>query len=252
MKKILIFLLLFSAVLLVAAVLLVEKNQLAVENYPLIKKMPVLEERGGSTVPGEAKGVSSGNENCDLSAYGMECGITKYLEENLAWTTSGGVDFCSYERFLSEKSSGKMFMDVVCEEFFKSGEKIYIGSGVQVPVMISTANGSMELWIPRDGDYFAGDVRAAFPQDVGDLALNYGGYGRLHMINVERAENYFGAPIDYKVEKVLETDCSSALDCVTPGEYLAQSRCQFTSRCLQGKCAVICPNYHLIQSINNQ
>jgi hypothetical protein len=252
MKKILIFLLLFSAVLLITAVLLVEKNQPAVENYPLIKKMPVLEKQGDSAVSGEAKGVSSGDENCDLSAYGMECGITEYLEENLAWTTSGGVDFCSYERFFSEKSSGKMFMDVVCEEFFKSGEKIYAGSGIQVPAMISAANGSMELWIPRDGDYFAGDVRAAFPQGIGDLALNYSGYERLHMINAERAENYFGASIDYEMEEILETDCSSALDCVTPGEYLAQSRCQFASRCLQGKCAVICPNYYLIKPIDNQ
>lgn len=45
----------------------------------------------------------------------------------------------------------------------------------------------------------------------------------------------------YKVEKVLETTCVSNDDCETPGEYLIQSRCPFTSICLENKCAVVCP-----------
>jgi len=47
----------------------------------------------------------------------------------------------------------------------------------------------------------------------------------------------------YKVEKISEISCVKNRDCVTPAEYLIQSRCPFTSLCLQNKCAVVCPSY---------
>jgi hypothetical protein len=47
----------------------------------------------------------------------------------------------------------------------------------------------------------------------------------------------------YSVEKVLETSCVQSRECETPGEYLVQSRCPFTSMCLQSKCTVVCPKY---------
>jgi hypothetical protein len=46
---------------------------------------------------------------------------------------------------------------------------------------------------------------------------------------------------DYKIEKVLEIACQKASECETPGEYLVQSRCPFTSLCLENKCTVVCP-----------
>ena len=47
----------------------------------------------------------------------------------------------------------------------------------------------------------------------------------------------------YKVEKISEISCVRKSDCETPVEYLLQSRCPFTSLCLQNKCAVVCPSY---------
>lgn len=47
----------------------------------------------------------------------------------------------------------------------------------------------------------------------------------------------------YKVEKILDTACSSNNDCATPPEYLMRSSCPFTSLCLENKCAVVCPDY---------
>lgn len=47
----------------------------------------------------------------------------------------------------------------------------------------------------------------------------------------------------YKVEKVLEMSCVKNSECETPAEYRVQSRCPFTSLCLQNKCAVVCPDY---------
>ncbi len=49
----------------------------------------------------------------------------------------------------------------------------------------------------------------------------------------------------YKVEKVLEITCVGSDDCETPMEYLVQSRCPFTSLCLENKCAVVCPGSEL-------
>lgn len=47
----------------------------------------------------------------------------------------------------------------------------------------------------------------------------------------------------YRIEKVLETSCKENAQCETPMEYLVQSRCPFTSLCLENKCTVVCPDY---------
>jgi hypothetical protein len=47
----------------------------------------------------------------------------------------------------------------------------------------------------------------------------------------------------YKVERILPNICKFNSDCETPMEYLLQSRCPFTSLCLNNKCAVVCPDF---------
>jgi hypothetical protein len=47
---------------------------------------------------------------------------------------------------------------------------------------------------------------------------------------------------NYKVEKITGEACRQNTDCKTPGEYMVQSRCPFTSMCLENKCAVVCPS----------
>ncbi len=47
---------------------------------------------------------------------------------------------------------------------------------------------------------------------------------------------------DYKIEEVLDIDCQVDIDCITPAEYMMQSRCPFISKCLDSKCTVVCPN----------
>lgn len=48
---------------------------------------------------------------------------------------------------------------------------------------------------------------------------------------------------DYKVEKKLDQSCLQDSDCTTPPEYLVQSRCPFTAKCLNRQCAVVCPDF---------
>jgi len=46
---------------------------------------------------------------------------------------------------------------------------------------------------------------------------------------------------DYTIAKTTGERCSQDADCITPGEYLVLSHCPYTSKCIEGKCAVVCP-----------
>lgn len=54
----------------------------------------------------------------------------------------------------------------------------------------------------------------------------------------KKSEDY-----SYKIERVLDVSCKIDKDCKTPWDYLIQSRCPFTSKCIKNKCTVICPKY---------
>ena len=48
---------------------------------------------------------------------------------------------------------------------------------------------------------------------------------------------------NYQIEKVLEKACGLDSDCQTPFEYQIDSRCPFTTKCLESKCTLICPEF---------
>ena len=47
----------------------------------------------------------------------------------------------------------------------------------------------------------------------------------------------------FKIEKVLDVSCQKDSECETPWEYLIRSNCPYTSKCIENKCNVICPNF---------
>jgi hypothetical protein len=51
-------------------------------------------------------------------------------------------------------------------------------------------------------------------------------------------------PANYDITEVLDENCSTDMDCQTPGNYLMRSNCPYTSKCLGGKCTVVCPIYN--------
>lgn len=51
----------------------------------------------------------------------------------------------------------------------------------------------------------------------------------------------------YTIEEVTESSCDKYSDCETPMEYLVQSRCPFTSICLENKCTVVCPDIKTLE-----
>lgn len=50
-------------------------------------------------------------------------------------------------------------------------------------------------------------------------------------------------PPRYTVTEVLNDTCSEERDCITPDSYLLRSSCPYTSKCLEGRCTVVCPNF---------
>ena len=47
----------------------------------------------------------------------------------------------------------------------------------------------------------------------------------------------------YVADKITETNCTSDEQCITPPEYLMRSSCPYTSKCINEKCAVVCPRF---------
>lgn len=46
---------------------------------------------------------------------------------------------------------------------------------------------------------------------------------------------------DFEVAEVLPLACEVDQDCKTPVDYLIRSNCPYESKCLDEKCAVVCP-----------
>jgi hypothetical protein len=240
MRKILIFLLFLSAIFFLTSVLMLEKDDLKAADAPYFKASGSAKK---TDMPAAKKTEAPVPKTCDSSSYGLDCDIAEYLEKNLAWTAKNGVSFCSYEE-LGEPKGKDRFLYAVCQEFYKEAGNIYLGSGVATPLKLIAAGGAYSHWVPRDGSYYSQDIQTMFPGDLQEAAANYENSEVLHKINILRAEHYFNAAIEYSVEKVLDQDCADDIDCITPGEYLLRSSCQYAARCVQGKCAVVCPDYY--------
>ena len=52
-----------------------------------------------------------------------------------------------------------------------------------------------------------------------------------------------GECAQYNVTEVLNESCSKDVDCTTPRNYAIRSSCPFTTKCLDGKCTVVCPAF---------
>jgi len=189
------------------------------------------------------QGRSGIGEVCDLSAYNLDCGIVKYLEENIAWTTQKkSVDFCAYELMNPSADENPLYLYATCEEFYVADNgKIYEASGTMVPVKLTKSGSAYTSWMPRDGSMNDEDMKANFPADYQPQNRKIG-YEYLETVVRQRAEAYFNASFDYQVEKTLDQSCTQDIECTTPGEYLMMSRCRFISLCIDAKCTVVCPN----------
>lgn len=246
MRKIFIFFLFLSIVLFLTSVLIVEKNNpKAADSAFSGIKFSRIDEKGKKFLTADR---DTAKKECDLEAYGMDCAITAYLEKNLGWLSKNGANFCSYEEFGASGAGQDRFLYAVCQEFYLFNGKIYMGSGVTIPLKLMVSGGIYSHWVPRDGSFFTSDVETMFPREFQKDAINYGNFDVLQKINIFRAERNFNASIDYSIIEILDQACVQSIDCATPERYLMLSSCQYASRCVNGRCAVICPEYYRIEN----
>ncbi|MDD3794062.1 MAG: hypothetical protein PHI37_04570 [Candidatus Gracilibacteria bacterium] len=46
---------------------------------------------------------------------------------------------------------------------------------------------------------------------------------------------------NYTIAETLDVSCNIDSDCETPMDYMIRSNCPYTSKCLEKKCSVVCP-----------
>lgn len=78
-----------------------------------------------------------------------------------------------------------------------------------------------EYWIPRDGTYYAPDIRDKFPDDVEDEALNTQKYILAQIQDCyDQAVRYGSVDTDYAVEYLFEVIESSPAESSRPADYI--------------------------------
>lgn len=98
--------------------------------------------------------------------------IEAYLVKNIGLSASGGKIFCAYAPLDAiQGSENKIFLWVLCQEYYLEQEGLVLGSGISLPVAlrIQVKNNHFEIVdhiLPRDGAYYGPDVRDTFPQST--------------------------------------------------------------------------------------
>jgi hypothetical protein len=209
-------------------------------------------------------------ENCLAAKYGMDCGIVKFLETELAWTNNEKAKaFCSYD-LLGEEGSN-IYLRVFCEGFYvndketvcpdpDSANKCFVSkdcgkcvkntitprlisdSGISIPARLTKTETSFVLSKPADGSGYAESLKEIFPVEFRDKLSQ--SREDLSLVSIERAEDYFKTKAFFTIDKTLDFSCEKSSDCPeVPGEYAALSRCPHQMDCVNKKCAVGCYDF---------
>ncbi|MFC2030489.1 hypothetical protein ACFLWA_07170 [Chloroflexota bacterium] len=133
--------------------------------------------------------------------------IEDYLVTNVGISAFGGEVFCAYKPLdVVQGVEGKMYLWVLCQEYYLEQESLIPGSGVSLPVAvrIQEKDGHYEIvehLVPRDGAYYGPDVRATFPESTWSQIMPRGEDGisqynyranTLEEETEEKARSYYG------------------------------------------------------------
>ncbi|TYP73369.1 hypothetical protein [Paenibacillus methanolicus] len=104
--------------------------------------------------------------------------IEAYLTDKLLSPATGDVRFAAYERLEEDTQAGEMYAWSLVEAYDLTRDASESTRGVSIPVVlkVSRTNGSLAITghtTPRDGSYYAPDVRALFPARIQNKILRY-------------------------------------------------------------------------------
>lgn len=126
-------------------------------------------------------------------------------EHNRSPYTDGHFTAVSHDVMRVSGPAGEttVYAWILYEEYSFDGTDVRVGSGSYIPCAVTfdtSADNSdtsvypvIEYWEPRDGSYYAEDIRAKFPLSIRRKAFDASGSEALHENNVRKAREYFGA-----------------------------------------------------------
>lgn len=104
--------------------------------------------------------------------------IEKYIREEVMSPNFRGEIFSAHEILGSNEKKGELYIWALIEEYYKEDSKIEQGTGMSVPMVLKVDQTEDSLQvishsIPRDGSYYANDIKDMFPYFAEIKALDY-------------------------------------------------------------------------------
>lgn len=156
------------------------------------------------------------------------------LEKNVSfYSNTYGFACCDFLPLATEPAAENMGNHMVSyygwalyQKYEISDEGIKDVEGSHIPVVLTfeEKNGNYELkeyWEPREGSYFAPDIRSKFPAEIAEDAIDSQKFGMQQIQSCYRqAVEFSGLDTDQVIGDLLETICSGPRTSSNPQDYV--------------------------------
>lgn len=104
--------------------------------------------------------------------------IERYIRQEVMSPNSGGKIFSAHEILSTNEEKGEIYLWALIEEYYKEGAEVEQGSVMSVPIVLKVdrSEGTFKVishTLPRDGSFYADDVKEMFPYFAELKALDY-------------------------------------------------------------------------------
>ena len=124
--------------------------------------------------------------------------IEKYLNTHVLIPEYDGSIFCVFNKYGSEEKDNQIFyyLWVYCEEYYKNGKEILMGSGVSMPIRLNAIRDENQIKIenykqPIDGEDYPKSIKEIFPEKYSSDAINGFDITNFSKTPKEKADQYF-------------------------------------------------------------
>jgi hypothetical protein len=104
--------------------------------------------------------------------------IERYIRQEVMSPNFGGEVFSAYEILDSDRKKGELYIWALIQEYYKEDTGIEQGTGMSVPMVLKIDESKDSLKVlshtlPRDGSFYAEDIKSMFPYFAGRKALDH-------------------------------------------------------------------------------
>jgi hypothetical protein len=104
--------------------------------------------------------------------------ITNFLQNHVGVQSHSGIVFCAFEILSTDSvNHDVIYLWSLCQEYYESDQVLKTGSGISVPVALSSSrkNNTLKIdsyRIPRAGNDYQADLADIFPQELLKTKIN--------------------------------------------------------------------------------